>query len=762
MTFTATVTPTGTSVGTPTGTVTFYDGTTSLGTGTLNSSGVASYTTTAFQLSVGSNQSITADYSGDTNYNISTSSVLSQSVNTDGTTTSVNSSANPSVSGQAVTFTATVTANAPGSGTPTGTVTFYNNGTSIGNGSLSVVAGQDQATFTTSALSTANHSITAKYINGDANFTASPTSSAITQAVDANTSTTVASGLSSSVSGQAVTFTATVTVIAPGSGTPTGTVTFFNNGASIGTKSLSVVGGHDQASLTTSTLSTGSDSITAAYNGSGNFNASPVSSAITQVVNMASTSVTVASSVNPSALGQSVTFTATVSVVSPGSTAAAYPTGTVTFYDGGSAIGTESLSVVGGKDQASLTTSALSIASHSITADYTTGDGNFNPSPTSAAITQFVNPGTTLYVDSSFSGTSIGSQSAPWTTIQASINVASAGYTILVEDGSGYSEADTVNVQNLTIEADTGQTPVDTSSTAGSGIGFNISASGVTISGLTIEDFSTGVNVRSGSTAKLTNCNISGNSGNNGGGLANYGTLTLTNCTVSGNSAVQGGGLYNYYGASLTADACTFSLNRAQFGGALKDRGHIDLIDSGFTGNTAATTGGGVLCSGGATGSISGCTISGNHVGAQGAGGGIYVTSGQLTIVNSSIDDNSSASQGGGLENHGGNLTLTNCTVSGNSAVQGGGGLATNVYGGTTTLTNCTVSGNSAGTSGGGAAQLRRQAHAHQLHRQRQLRRPKRRRPVTNYRGGRPRSPTAPSAATPPPTAAAFTTVVAR
>ena len=76
-------------------------------------------------------------------------------------------------------------------------------------------------------------------------------------------------------------------------------------------------------------------------------------------VNKANTSATVASSVNPSVYGQTVTFTATVSVVSPGSTAVAYPTGTVTFYDGGTSIGTGTLSVVSGQDQATLGTSTL-------------------------------------------------------------------------------------------------------------------------------------------------------------------------------------------------------------------------------------------------------------------------------------------------------------------------------------------------------------------------------------------------------------------
>ncbi|MGO9463201.1 MAG: Ig-like domain repeat protein, partial [Isosphaeraceae bacterium] len=400
VTFTATVTATpplsGTAIS-PTGTVTFYDGTTLLGTGTLNARGVAAYETTALQLSVGSNQSITAVYGGDANYNTSTSSVLSQTVCKDSTTTTIlPSSANPSVSGQSVTFTADVSASPPGSGTPTGTVTFYDNGTSIGSGMLSVVNGQDQASFTTSTLSTAGHPITAAYTSGDGNFNASLMSSAITQVVNkASTSTTVISSGSPSVSGQAVIFTATVSVTTPGStavASPTGTVTFYNNGSSIGTGMLSIVNGLDQATFSTSTLSTASHSITAAYtNGDGNFNASLMSSAITQTVNKASTSTTVATSGSPSIYGQSVTFTATVSVVGPGSTAVAYPSGTVTFYDGGTSIGTGMLSVVSGHDQATFSTSALSTSTHSITAAYTGGDGNFTASAASPAISQVVN-----------------------------------------------------------------------------------------------------------------------------------------------------------------------------------------------------------------------------------------------------------------------------------------------------------------------------------------------------------------------------------
>ena len=205
-----------------------------------------------------------------------------------------------------------------------------------------------------------------------------------------------------------MTFTAAVTVALPPTTidpVPTGAVTFYDNGTAIGTGTLAVVNGQDQASLTIATLSTSSHQITAAYtSGDTNFVPSPTSAPQTQVVNKASTSATVATSVSPAVYGQSVTFTATVGVVSPGSTAVASPTGTVTFYDNGTAISTRTLSVVIGQDQATFTTSNLIVGNHKITAAYTSGDTNFNASPASPSVSQVVNKDNTTTVASASPG----------------------------------------------------------------------------------------------------------------------------------------------------------------------------------------------------------------------------------------------------------------------------------------------------------------------------------------------------------------------
>jgi hypothetical protein len=362
VTFTATVSSLAPGAGTPTGSVTFKDGGSPIGTGTLTA-GVATFSTSA--LAQGSH-TITATYNGDSNFSSGTGSLTGnpQVVNLDGTSTAVTSSVNPSVFGQSVMFTATVSAVAPGAGTPTGSVTFKDGGSSIGTGT--VTAGV--ATLSTSALAQGSHTITATY-NGDSNFSGSTGSlTGNPQVVNQDgTSTAVTSSLNPSVFGQSVMFTATVSAVAPGAGTPTGSVTFKDGGSSIGTGTVTA----GVATLSTSALAQGSHTITATYNGDSNFSGSTGSlTGNPQVVNLDGTSTAVTSSLNPSTFGQSVTFTATVSAAAPG---AGTPTGTVTFKDGSTILGAGTLS--GGV--ATLATSALGAGNHGITATYN-GDSNFS------------------------------------------------------------------------------------------------------------------------------------------------------------------------------------------------------------------------------------------------------------------------------------------------------------------------------------------------------------------------------------------------
>jgi len=184
------------------------DGATTLGTGALNGSAQATLTTVA--LTAGSH-SITAVYGGDTSFAGSTSAALTQVVNKASTTTSVVSSVNPSVLGQSVMLTATVTPS--GSGTPSGTVTFMDGATTLGTSTLNNSA---QATFTTTALTVGSHSITAVY-GGDANFAGS-TSSALSQVVS-DFSIAVAPSSRTVKAGKSTTYTLTLTPVSGFTGT---------------------------------------------------------------------------------------------------------------------------------------------------------------------------------------------------------------------------------------------------------------------------------------------------------------------------------------------------------------------------------------------------------------------------------------------------------------------------------------------------------------------------------------------------------------
>jgi hypothetical protein len=416
VTFTATVSGNYAGSGTPGGTVTFLDGNTTLGTGSL-SGGVA--TLSIPTLIVGSH-AITALYAGDTNHTGSTSNAISQTVSQDDTSTSLASSLNPSVVGQSATFTATVSANTLGSGTPGGTVTFLDGSTTLGTGTLS----GGTATFTTASLAAGGHSITAAY-SGDTNHVGS-TSSAVNQTVNQDgTTTALVSSVNPSVVGQSVTFTATVGANTLGSGTPGGTVTFMDGSTTLGSGTLD---GSGVTSFTTSTLAVGSHSITAIYAGDTNHTGS-ASGAISQTVNQDGTSTSLTSSLNPSVIGQSVTFTATVAA---NTLTSGTPGGTVTFLDGNTTLGSSTLS--GGV--ATFASSSLALGGHSITAVYA-GDTNHTGS-TSGTVGQTVNQdGTSTGLVSSVNPSVIG-QSVTFTATVAA-NTGTSGTpsgTVTFMDGS--------------------------------------------------------------------------------------------------------------------------------------------------------------------------------------------------------------------------------------------------------------------------------------------------------------------------------------
>ncbi len=159
-TYSGSVTFTATVPASATGIMTFLDGATSIGTGSV-SSGAATFTTASL---TGGSHSITAQYGGDSNDNAATSSAVTQVVNRTSVTLTIVSAANPSIYGDTVTFTFTFTGS--GSAIPTGTATVTEDGNALTTVTLD---GTGKATYSTSAMTAASHTITAVY-NGDDNY----------------------------------------------------------------------------------------------------------------------------------------------------------------------------------------------------------------------------------------------------------------------------------------------------------------------------------------------------------------------------------------------------------------------------------------------------------------------------------------------------------------------------------------------------------------------------------------------------------------
>lgn len=240
--------------------------------------------------------------------------------------------------------------------------------------SITVPAGSTSAQVagTTNASSPAT-SVTISGTNGGVTKSAVLV---ITTSTMTTTTTTLSLSASSTVYGQNVTLKATVTAPAA-SPTPTGTVSFYDGTSRIGSKALSSNG---VATLSKSTLRVGAHSLTAKYLGKDSL-APSTSNAVTLVVSKAATTTTLASSANPAPLGSSVTYSASVVVVSPGG---GTPGGSVKFYDGTTLVGTKSLSA----GVASLTVIYTSAANHQIKAVYV-GNGKYLTS-TSAVVNQVI------------------------------------------------------------------------------------------------------------------------------------------------------------------------------------------------------------------------------------------------------------------------------------------------------------------------------------------------------------------------------------
>ena len=212
-------------------------------------------------------------------------------------------------------------------------------------------------------------------------------------------------------------------------------------------------------------------------------------------------------------------------------------------------------------------------------------------------------------------------------------------------------------------------------------LGTNAVLSGFTLTNGHTRGFDRGGGVWCESGGVVTNCVLTGNSAEAGGGA--YGG-TLYNCIVSGNSANWAGGggaaestLYN---CTLTANSAWGGTPGGSGGGGASES---TLYNCTLTGNSAWPAGGGAFGS-----TLYNCTLTDNWTrgGTEVGGGG---GAGACTLYNCTLTGNSAQYGGGAFWG-----TLYNCTLTGNSATFGGGASESTLY-------NCTLTGNSA-TYGGG------------------------------------------------------------
>lgn len=301
----------------------------------------------------------------------------------------------------------------------------------------------------------------------------------------------------------------------------------------------------------------------------------------------------------------------------------------------------------------------------------------------------------------------------PFTTIQAAIDGASAGDTIVICKGT-YEEDITIS-KNLSLVADQGE-DVELEGTGEGSV----------------------VTVPAGVTATIQGVGISKGVGTphqqnapSGGAILNFGELTVIDSIIQDNEARFGGAIFNVTNAKLTLDSTIIQSNKATadsgatFGGAIYNRfgGEVTIIDGRILVNEADNAGaiynngilnltqgtrildnqadfdGGGLLNDEGNITIDASLVAGNK--AKDTGGGILNFNGELTIQNNSEIGDNEADEGGGVYNQApARMTVIDSAITNNDADDLGGGIFNG--GGTVTLQSSTIFRNDAGETGGG------------------------------------------------------------
>jgi len=320
------------------------------------------------------------------------------------TSTTLTSTPNPSVFGQPVTFNASVTS---GAGTPTGTVTFFNNSNSALLGSATLANGRASISCPC-FVEAGSQSINAVF-GGSLRFDSSASAPLLQVVSPATTKTSIVSSRNPAPPNVSVIYTATV-IGQYGVGV-TGTVAFRDNGLVVATVGLI----SNTASYRTTYSTGGSHSITATYSGDRDDTGSK-STILPEYIQTA-TSTTLASGLNPSVYGQNVTWTAVVTT-----SGSIGPTGRVNFIWSTFSIGSATLNPSG---VATLSRSDLNAYSYPLTAVYLGNADNLKS--TSVVLNQVVKQTTSTATLSSSPNPSIQGQAVTFSAKITSPTVVPTG-----------------------------------------------------------------------------------------------------------------------------------------------------------------------------------------------------------------------------------------------------------------------------------------------------------------------------------------------
>lgn len=421
----------GTGGATPTGTVVFYNTTTSQAASlpiALDGTGTAS-TTLEGVFALGGNEMI-AEYSGDTSYAAATSNPP-LNINTQASTTSltVTPSVTTAAPGQSITVTVTLTVGTPAAGSvePVGVVTLnVDGGQETYTGSLSTSGGVTTASFT-NVLMPANsaltsHTLQAVYPN-NTDYAGSTSPQVVITMAKTTPTVTVVPANTTPLPGSSLVLTASVTPTVTESMVPSGEVDFYVDGAFYGSNTLAAGSPASTAAVTISVPASGTHTVYAIYDGDNNYNTATSANASFTVTKVTPTLTLSPATLSP-APGAADLMTATLAQTN---NSGALPTGTVSFQLDGTGVGSAALNAAG-------TTAAYSMTmptsgSHTVQAIYA-GDGNFVGVSSAVLTINIAKISNTVVVSPSTT------TPAPGSTVQLNVSITPGSYAAADPSGT--------------------------------------------------------------------------------------------------------------------------------------------------------------------------------------------------------------------------------------------------------------------------------------------------------------------------------------